>query len=457
MSNILLIEPSYRSKFPPLGLLRLSTYHKSINDSVTFARGKVIDLRQSDWHRIYISSLFTYELPRTIDTIKYYSKCVPDPATDIIVGGVGATLLPSYITDRVVCKVISGPLDQEGMVGKGSPRIDSFTPDYEILSSVNYEYLPKDAYFFRTTVGCIRNCGFCAVPTLEPKFGYARELSEQINEVNLKFGEKQNLILLDNNILAVENFKTIINQISEAGFTKGTRRNGKKRTVDFNQGLDARLITPEKAKILSTICLDPIRLAFDFEGMETQYRTAIQLLAEVGFRSFTNYVMFNFNDGPLSLYRRLRINLDLSQKHSILITSFPMRFVPIDDVSRRFVSNDWYWRYLRGLQCVLNATHGMVSPNTNFFNGAFGKDFDDFLEILSMPDRYIIHRKKYENDGANIYRKLLRAFRESEKKEFLNLLGILNKSNNREEIIRQHKKFQGLFEHHYPYGKIPRD
>lgn len=447
------MEPAYRSKFPPLGLLRISSYHKEKGDFVIFVRGKVPEMRNRNWNRVYVSSLFTYELPRTIDTIKYYSRTVPDPSGDIFVGGIGATLLPSYIRERVACKIIEGPLNRNDMLGKGTPPIDSYIPDYDIIKSISYKYKPDDAYFFRVTVGCIRECTFCAVPKLEPKFSFLDNFYKQIRAANEKFGERQNMILMDNNILAVDDLENVIADIRNAGFEAGAKRNGRKRIVDINQGIDARLITSDIATLLSTINLEPIRLAFDFVGMEKQYKQAIDLLVKVGFSSFTNYVMFNFNDDPKSLYHRLKVNIEESQKHGIRITSFPMRYVPIDDVNRRYVSRGWQWRYLRGIQCVLNATHGVVSPNANFFEGAFGKTYEEFLEILSMPDQYIIYRKVFENNKALDWKTAFRKLPESDREDFLGILAQLNKSKNRQSEIRNYKKYISLLEHYYPNGK----
>jgi hypothetical protein len=67
-----------------------------------------------------------------------------------------------------------------------------------------------------------------------------------------------------------------------------------------------------------------------------------------------------------------------------------MRFIPMDDVSRRHVARGWKWRYLRGVQCILLATRGLVSTSPAFIARAFGETFDEFQEIVSMPDRYII-------------------------------------------------------------------
>jgi len=72
----------------------------------------------------------------------------------------------------------------------------------------------------------------------------------------------------------------------------------------------------------------------------------------------------------------------------------------LDDVNRHHVAPGWKWRYLRGIQCILLATRGLVRPNPDFIRGAFGGTYEVFLEILSMPDRYIIYRSHYGRDGA---------------------------------------------------------
>ncbi len=115
MANILLVEPGYKSKFPPLGLLRISSYHKECGDNVTFVRGTDEKLRSLKWHKVYVSSLFTYELPRTVKTIKFYRQSV-DSSDDLIVGGIGATLMPEYIKDHVDCRLLIGPLSDPHML-----------------------------------------------------------------------------------------------------------------------------------------------------------------------------------------------------------------------------------------------------------------------------------------------------------------------------------------------------
>ena len=377
---------------------------------------------------------------------------------DIIVGGIGAILKPDYIRENVRCRVIDRPLDKEGILEEGVPAISNFVPDYGIIDSVHYDYKPEDLYFCRVTTGCIRHCDFCAVPKLEPKFGFLQSVKDQITEVQKRFGERQHLVLMDNNILALKKrLSEIIAEIRKAGFEAGAIRNGRQRTVDLNQGIDARLIDQEVSKMLSTICLSPIRLAFDHDDVEDDYRRAINHLAEAGFTEFTNYVMFNYNDTPESLYRRLKVNTDLSSELGIKVTGFPMRYIPIDDITRRYVSPGWRWRYLRGIQCVLLATHGMVSPNPVFFAAAFGNSVKEFEEIISMPDRYIIHRKKHTDNGASEWKSLFTSLTPSEKEEFLSLLQKLNGAPNRKSLIAENPKYRDLFDHYYPGGNAPHD
>jgi hypothetical protein len=452
MSNVLLVEPDYRSKFPPLGLLRIAAYHNAKGDRVTFARGTVEDLRALSWHRIYISSLFTYELPRTVRTIRYYHDAV-DSVEHLIVGGIGATLLPDYIRERVSCRIVCGPLTRPGMLGGEKYAIADRTPDYSLIDAGEGMYQPKDSYFCRVTTGCIRRCRFCAVPTLEPEFKSCQPLKAQIEAVDKKYGQRQHLVILDNNILAASNFRKTVREIRNAGFDQGARRNGRQRALDFNQGIDCRLVTKEIAELLASTALSPVRLAYDYSGMKKAYVAAVKRLARYGFEEFTNYIMFNFKDNPRDFYERIRLNVELSKKLGIRITGFPMKYSPVTEISRRHVAAGWHWRYLRGLQCVLLATHGLVSPNPAFFNAAFGENYDTFLEILSMPDRYIIYREKYKNAEGAAWRCLFRKLSSSRREEFMAVLAVINRSRDKPEAIRQYKAFASLLEHYYPAGK----
>ena len=79
-------------------------------------------------------------------------------------------------------------------------------------------------------------------------------------------------------------------------------------------------------------------------------------------------------------------------------------------------------RYLRGIQCILNATHGVVGPKRKFFEAAFGKNVKEFKKLLLMPDNYIIYKEDHENNGAAHWNSLYNSLPSRQKSEFHNLI-----------------------------------
>ncbi|GAH69439.1 unnamed protein product, partial [marine sediment metagenome] len=114
--KILLIEPDYRNKYPPLGLMKISSYHKKKGDNVVFYKGCSSELKQQIWDRIYISTLFTFYWNKTIGTIKFYSRSVRH-LSHIFVGGVVASLMADEIRHEVDVTVVRGLLNEKGKLG----------------------------------------------------------------------------------------------------------------------------------------------------------------------------------------------------------------------------------------------------------------------------------------------------------------------------------------------------
>lgn len=181
------------------------------------------------------------------------------------------------------------------------------------------------------------------------------------------------------------------------------------RIIDFNQGMDARLATPEKMKKLSEINIKPLRIAFDHYSQRETYVKAIRLAAENGIKDLSNYLLYNFKDKPEELYYRMKINVELCSELDVRIYSFPMKYHPIDDPdyfdNRDFIGENWSRKHIRAIQAVLNATKGKIGKGQQFFNAAFGKDINEFNEILEMPEALIIYRYKYDKNKREEYNK----------------------------------------------------
>ena len=168
------------------------------------------------------------------------------------------------------------------------------------------------------------------------------------------------------------------------------------RIVDFNQGLDARLATPERMRKLSEIAIRPLRIAFDNWAFRLQYVRAIKLGAENGIVNSSNYLLYNFRDTPDDLYNRLLINIDLCDALGVNIYSFPMKYHPISDPNyfsnRDFIGDHWNRKFIRAIQSVLNSTHGKIGRGRTFFFKAFGRNLEEFYDLLYMPEAFIIRR-----------------------------------------------------------------
>lgn len=414
MRNILLVEPPYKTKYPPLGLMKIAAYHKRLNDRVVFVKGCIPEMRAERWDRVYVSSLFTYYWNQTVKAIEYYQNSVPR-RSDVIVGGVLATLLQDDLESATGATIITGLLDTPGILDPGDKtRIDTLTPDYSILNEANFTYELQNSYIGYATRGCPNGCAFCAVHQIEPEFNGYLPLRRQIQLIEELYGEKRDLILLDNNVLASDRFKDIIQDIKALGFGKGATYSYKNKSgrittvnryVDFNQGLDARLLTEEKMALLSEIAIRPARIAFDDIRFRKLYVEKVRLAAKYGMQHLSNYILYNFNDHPDDFYDRLKINLDLNEELGLQIFSFPMRYVDLKSKNRLTstpgnIGKQWNVKYLRAIQCVLIRTRGLVGTKRDYFLKAFGRDHKEFHKILLMPESYIIHRFDHEGDGS---------------------------------------------------------
>lgn len=449
--NILLIEPSYKNKYPPLGLMKIAQYHgpRGREDVVRFIKGEDWSVLATAWDRIYVTTLFSFELDRIARSIDFALAAANGFADKVFVGGIAASLMherflaePRWRGVRFIKGLLSAPpaialqLDDysEELYSddrSGKP-IEDLIPDYSILDQIPYKYPVHDAYFTYASRGCIRKCSFCGVPKLEGDQRDTESISAVVLGVNELYGPKKDLTLMDNNVVASPRFKEIIAEIRDLGFVPGAKlhrgRTAAQRRVDFNQGVDARILCkdPVFLRELSTICLRPLRIAFDHIGLRKPYEQAIRYAHSFGLTELSNYMLYNFHDSPSDLFERMRLNVALNEELAIRIWSFPMRYQPTDLPNRSHIGERWTRYQLRSMQIILQATHGVVSGAPSFFKRAFGDSADEFEEILLRPHHFIFNREWYENLGGKAefeeYRAEFVSLTTTERRELLELL-----------------------------------
>jgi hypothetical protein len=425
--RILLIEPGYKNKYPPLGLMKIAQYHgpDGKKDHITFVKGEDPSVMSQAWDRIYVTTLFSFEYPKIATSIDYALKVANGQADKVFVGGIAASLMHErFLEERrwQGVRFIKGLLSQPPAVSlqlddfaeelysddvTGRP-IEDMVPDYSILDQIEYKYPVRDAYFAYTSRGCIRKCHFCGVPKLEGMQRDVESLSDLVRAIDDKYGPKKDLILMDNNVVASARFKDIIAEIRDLGFVPGAKlsRPGSRvpvqRRVDFNQGVDARILCkdPMYLKELSSICLKPLRIAFDHLGVKKPYEKAVRYAHDHGLNELSNYMLYNFHDGPDDLFERMRLNVTLNEELGVRIWSFPMRYQPTDRPDRGHIGDKWTRYQLRSMQIILQATHGIVSGEPSFFKQAFGNTAADYERILMLPHDFIFNRHWYERFGG---------------------------------------------------------
>jgi len=172
----------------------------------------------------------------------------------------------------------------------GGPAVELMPTFFEAYSDfitvaheMPYVLQRVNKYATRTTIGCPNRCKFCAVPTIE---GVFQELHEWPDLP----------ILCDNNLL----------NASQPHLDKVFDRLEKHEDVDFNQGLDARLLNEYHIERLSRLKHPKIRLACDSEAMLNPWLKAYEMLVSRNIpKSWIHtYVLIGFDSDPIECWKR---------------------------------------------------------------------------------------------------------------------------------------------------------
>lgn len=346
------------------------------------------------------------------------------------------------------------------------PQKDLLLMDNNILASKHFDRIIDD----------IKKCGFergasynpvseydIAIKNMRDGYNvraYTRKIISIYDKISEKLPESEQadfyITREEQNLLydevaspeAIIKFDNIARPLYEKYIQRFKR--SRKRIIDFNQGIDARLVTDKKMKKLSEINIRPLRIAFDHYSMKDKYVSAIRIAAKNGITDLSNYLLYNYNDKPEELYYRMKLNVDLCDELAVNIYSFPMKYHPIDGSkyydNREYIGKHWNRKFIRSVQAVLNATKGKIGRGKSFFEEAFGKNIDEYFKILWMPEALIIHRFKYKEnltaDWWDLYKQL-------DEMQLIQLHEIVAKNQFEEKIITGDNTIDSVLKYYY--------
>ena len=236
--------------FPNLPLMKISAYHKARGDQVEWYDAMFSEHQD----RVYMSKVFSF----TPD-YEYHIRA------DEIVGGGSGYCINLVDGKEVYDKVMDVDL---------SPEIEHIYPDYSLygITDCAYGFLSR---------GCPRKCDFCHVKSKEGT------VSRKVADLNEFWSGQKNIVLCDPNILACKDWKELLQQLIDS-----------KAWVDFNQGLDIRLMTEEKAEMLKKIKMKEIHFAWDRYEDKDKILPKLKMFKDItgiNERKAIVYVLCNFD------------------------------------------------------------------------------------------------------------------------------------------------------------------
>ena len=203
--------------YPNIPLMKISAWHKSKGDSVEWYE----PLFSGHMDKVYCSKVFSF----TPD-YQYYID-----ADEVVKGGSGYAIRLEH-GKEIYDKEKDANLPQE---------IEHIYPDYSL-----YPELTKDTAYGFMTRGCPRGCGFCHVASKEGKCSY------KVADLSEFWKDQKNIVLCDPNILACKDHMELLQQLADS-----------KAKVEFNQGLDIRLVNEKNLELLRKIRIFRPHFAFD--------------------------------------------------------------------------------------------------------------------------------------------------------------------------------------------------
>lgn len=250
MMRVGLIDVDGGGRFPNIVLMKIAAWHKAQGHEVSW-----YSMFDGWYDKVYMSKVFSF----TPD----YDYSIN--ATEVVRGGSG------YCIELVNGKEV---YHKERDISLPE-EVEHIYPDYSL-----YPTLTENTAYGFLTRGCPRGCEFCVVGKKEGR------CSRKVADLSEFWSGQKNIVLCDPNILACKDWKDLLRQLIDS-----------KAWVDFNQGLDIRLMTEEKAKMLSQIKMKKVHFAWDKYEDKERIIPKLNLFAKhfrLGHRAVV-YTLVNFD------------------------------------------------------------------------------------------------------------------------------------------------------------------
>lgn len=288
--------------FPNIPLMKLSAWHKAQGDAVEWYD----PMFSGHMDRVYVSKVFSF----TPD-FEY-----PIDADEVVKGGSGYCI-----------KLVDGKEVYDTKKDIHLPdAVEHIYPDYSL-----YPELTKDTAYGYLTRGCPRNCGFCHTTQ---KDGCR---SVKVADLSEFWDGQKNVVLLDQNILACRESLELLDQLIES-----------KARVEFNGGLDIRLINDRNIEKIKRLKLKCIHFAFDRWQDREIIEPRLRLFAEkTGYTKDKGrvmvYVLCNYDTTLEQDIRRIQLCRELK------FSPYPMIYDkahcdPVYKRLQRWCNNFIFWK-----------------------------------------------------------------------------------------------------------------
>lgn len=290
--------------YPNLPLMKISAWHKARGDRVEWYNpwSGLMD----EYDKVYLSKVFSF-------TPDYEH---PIYAKEIQKGGSGYCI-----------KLVDGKEVFDKSKDKELPyEIEHIYPDYSI-----YQEETKDTAYGFLTRGCPRGCDFCHVEAKEGR------CSIKVADLDEFWRGQKNIVLCDPNILACKEHMDLLQQLVDS-----------KAKVNFNQGLDIRLVNERNLELMKKIRMDGIHFAFD--------RWQDKELIEPKLRMFKEKTGFDKDKGKVMVYILTNFDTTIEQDlyriqlcRELRFSPYPMIYDkehadPIYRKIQRWCSNFIFWK-----------------------------------------------------------------------------------------------------------------